>query len=90
MMGNQAQHLMARIYELPDDPQDMISFGGGDDLSGVSFTNLSLSHKSSSNESRVISSLTSLDYANTGDTDLNTLLNLDSSINIYSSNQFQA
>lgn len=74
------------IYELPDDPQDMISFGGGDDLSGVSFTNLSLSHKSSSNESRVISSLTSLDYANTGDTDLNTLLNLDSSINIYSSN----
>ena len=67
------------IYELPDDPQDMISFGGGDDLSGVSFTNLSLSHKSSSNESRVISSLTALDYANTGDTDLNTLLNLDSS-----------
>ena len=24
------------IYELPDDPQDMISFGGGDDLSGKS------------------------------------------------------
>ena len=78
------------IYELPDDPQDMISFGGGDDLSGVSFTNLSLSHKSSSNESRVISSLTALDYANTGDTDLNTLLNLDSSIDIYSSNPISA
>ena len=62
---------------------NMISFGGGDDLSGVSFTNLSLSHKSSSNESRVISSLTALDYANTGDTDLNTLLNLDSSIDIW-------
>ncbi len=74
------------VFELPDDPQDIISFDGGDDTSGTSFTNLSLSHKSSSNESRVISSLTSLDYVNNGDTDLNTLLNLDSSINIYSTN----
>ena len=74
------------VFELPDDPQDIISFDGGDDTSGVSFSNLSLSHKSSSNESRVISSLTSLDYVNNGDTDLNTLFNLDSSINIYSTN----
>ena len=74
------------IFELPNDPQDIISFGGSDNSSGVDLTNLSLSHKASSSTSRVVSALTSLDYANTGSTDINTLLNLDSSIDIYSDN----
>ena len=72
------------IFELPNDPQDIISFGGSDNASGVDLTNLSLSHKASSSTSRVVSALTSLDYANTGSTDINNLLNLDSSIDIYS------
>ena len=72
------------VFELPNDPQDIISFGGSDNASGVDLTNLSLSHKASSSSSRVVSPLTSLDYANTGSTDINTLLNLDSSIDIYS------
>ena len=72
------------VFELPNDPQDIISFGGSDNASGVDLTNLSLSHKASSSTSRVVSALTSLDYANTGSTDLSTLLNLDSSIDIYS------
>ena len=46
----------------------------------------SLSHKASSSTSRVVSALTSLDYANSGTSDINTLLNLDSSIDIYSDN----
>ena len=74
------------VFELPNDPQDIISFGGSDNSSGVDLTNLSLSHKASSSTSRVVSALTSLDYANTGSTDINTLLNLDSSIDIYSDN----
>ena len=74
------------IFELPNDPQDIISFGGSDNSSGVDLTNLSLSYKASSSTSRVVSALTSLDYANTGSTDINTLLNLDSSIDIYSDN----
>ena len=74
------------IFELPNDPQDIISFGGSDNSSGVDLTNLSLSHKASSSTSRVVSALTSLDYANTGSSDINTLLNLDSSIDIYSDN----
>ena len=74
------------VFELPNDPQDIISFGGSDNASGVDLTNLTLSHKASSSTSRVISALTSLDYANTGSTDINTLLNLESSINIYSEN----
>ena len=52
----------------------------------MNLTNLSLSHKASSSTSRVVSALTSLDYANTGSSDINTLLNLDSSIDIYSDN----
>ena len=72
------------VFELPNDPQDIISFGGSDNASGVDLTNLSLSHKASSSTSRVVSALTSLDYANTGSTDISTLLNLDSSIDIYS------
>ncbi len=72
------------VFELPNDPQDIISFGGSDNSSGVDLINLSLSHKTSSSTSRVVSALTSLDYANTGSIDLNTLLNLDSSIDIYS------
>ena len=72
------------VFELPNDPQDIISFGGSDNASGVDLTNLSLSHKASSSASRVVSALTSLDYANTGSTDISTLLNLDSSIDIYS------
>ena len=74
------------VFELPNDPQDIISFGGSDDVSGVDLTNLSLSHKASSSTSRVVSALTSLDYANSGSSDINTLLNLDSSIDIYSDN----
>ena len=74
------------VFELPNDPQDIISFGGSDNASGVNLTNLTLSHKASSSTSRVISALTSLDYANTGSTDINTLLNLESSIDIYSEN----
>ena len=74
------------IFELPNDPQDIISFGGSDNSSWVDLTNLSLSYKASSSTSRVVSALTSLDYANTGSTDINTLLNLDSSIDIYSDN----
>jgi subtilisin family serine protease len=74
------------VFELPNDPQDIISFGGSDNLSGVELTNLSLSYKASSSSSRVVSALTSLDYANTGSTDINTLLDLDSSIDIYSDN----
>ena len=74
------------VFELPNDPQDIISFGGSDNVSGVNLTNLTLSHKASSSTSRVISALTSLDYANTGSTDINTLLNLESSIDIYSEN----
>ena len=74
------------VFELPNDPQDIISFGGSDNASGVNLTNLTLSYKASSSTSRVISALTSLDYANTGSTDINTLLNLESSIDIYSEN----
>ncbi len=74
------------VFELPNDPQDIISFGGSDNASGVDLTNLTLSHKASSSTSRVVSALTSLDYANTGSSDINTLLNLDSSIDIYSDN----
>ena len=74
------------VFELPNDPQDIISFGGSDNASGVDLTNLSLSHKSSSSTSRVVSALTSLDYANSGSSDINTLLNLGSSIDIYSDN----
>ncbi len=74
------------VFELPNDPQDIISFGGSDNASGVELTNLSLSHKASSSASRVVSALTSLDYANSGSSDINTLLNLDSSIDIYSDN----
>ncbi len=74
------------IFELPNDPQDVISFGGSDNDSGVDLTNLTLSHKSSSSTSRVVSALTSLDYANTGSFDINTLLNLDPSIDIFSEN----
>ena len=74
------------IFELPNDPQDIISLGGSDNASGVNLENLTLSHKASSNNSRVVSALTSLDYANTGSEDLNTLLNLESSIDIYSEN----
>ena len=47
-------------FELPNDPQDIISFGGSDNASGVDFRNLSLSHKASSSTSRVVSALTSL------------------------------
>ena len=72
------------VFELPNDPQDVISTGGSDNLSGLNLTNLSLSHKASSSTSRVVSALTSLDYANTGSTDINSLLNLGSSIDIYS------
>ena len=74
------------VFELPNDPQDIISFGGSDNASGVDLTNLSLSHKASSDTFRVVSALTSLDYANSGSSDINTLLNLDSSIDIYSDN----
>ena len=74
------------VFELPNDPQDIISFGGSDNSSGVDLANLSLSYKASSSTSRVVSALTSLDYANTGTTDINTLLSLDSSIDIYSDN----
>ena len=74
------------VFELPNDPQDIISFGGSDNASGVDLTNLSLSHKASSSTSRVVSALTSLDYANSGSSDINTLLNLGSSIDIYSDN----
>jgi len=74
------------LFELPNDPQDIISFGGSDNASGVDLTNLSLSHKASSSSSRVVSAITSLDYENSGSSDINTLLNLDSSINIYSDN----
>ncbi len=74
------------VFELPNDPQDIISFGGSDNASGVGLTNLSLSHKASTSTSRVVSALTSLDYANSGSSDINTLLNLDSSIDIYSDN----
>jgi hypothetical protein len=74
------------VFELPNDSQDIISFGGSDNASGVNLSNLTLSHKASSSASRVISALTSLDYANTGSTDINTLLNLESSIDIYSDN----
>ena len=74
------------IFELPDDPQDIISIGGSDSASGNSFENLSLSHKSSTSASRVISALTSLNYANSGSTDINNLLNLDSTIDIHSTN----
>mgnify|MGYP001174667484 FL=1 len=74
------------VFELPNDPQDIISFGGSDNASGVDLTNLSLSHKASTSTSRVVSALTSLDYANSGSSDINTLLNLDSSIDIYSDN----
>jgi len=72
------------VFELPNDPQDIISFGGSDSTSGVNLSNLTLSHKASSSTSRVVSPLTSLDYANTGSSDINTLLNLESSIDIYS------
>ena len=74
------------VFELPNDPQDIVSFGGSDNASGVDLTNLSLSHKASSSTSRVVSALTSLDYANSGSSDINTLLNLESSIDIYSDN----
>ena len=74
------------VFELPNDPQDIISFGGSDNASGVDLTNLTLSYKASSSASRIVSALTSLDYANTGSNDINTLLNLESSIDIYSEN----
>ena len=70
------------IFELPDDPQDIISIGGSDSKSGNIFEHLSLSHKSSTSASRVVSALTSLNYANSGSTDINNLLNIDSSIDI--------
>ena len=72
------------VFELPNDPQDIISFGGSDNASGLNLSNLTLSHNASSSTSRVVSPLTSLDYANTGSSDINTLLNLESSIDIYS------
>ena len=74
------------IFELPDDPQDLVSFSGSDDLSGTLFSNISLSSKPSSNSPKVISSLTSIDYANSGSNDLNTLLSIDQEIDIYSVN----
>lgn len=74
------------VFELPDDPQDLVSFSGSDDLSGTLFSNISLSSKPSSNSPKVISSLTSIDYANSGSNDLNTLLSIDQEIDIYSVN----
>ena len=74
------------VFELPNDPQDIIAFEGFDGASGDALINLTLSHKTSSSTTRVVSALTSLDYANTGGSDINTLLNLDSSIDIYSDN----
>ena len=73
------------IFELPDDPQDIISIGGSDSKSGNILEHLSLSHKSSTSASRVVSALTSLNYANSGSTDINNLLNIDSSIDFTSS-----
>ncbi len=73
-------------FQLPNDTQDIISFDGNDSESGKSLLNLTLSHKASSTSPRVVSALTSLDYANTAGTDINVLLNLSADIDIYTEN----
>ena len=71
------------IFELPDDPQDIISLGGIDPNTSLNFENLSLSHKASSNSPRTVSALTTLDYLNTGALSINSMLSIDDSIDIY-------
>ena len=70
-------------FELPDDSQDIISFGGSDSLTGTEFTNATLSAKSYSSEinQKVVSPITSFDFENTSSTSTNELLNLDENIN---------
>ena len=75
-------------FELPDDSQDIISFGGADTSSGTDFINLTLSAKSYTSEinQKVVSPITSFDFENTSATSTNDLLNLDENINFLTEN----
>ena len=71
------------VFELPDDSQDITAFGGIDSSSGQDLSYLSLSHKASTTEPiRIVSSITSFDYENTGTVSTNDLLSIDNSIDI--------
>ena len=71
------------VFELPNDSQDIIAFGGIDSSSGQDLSYLTLSHKASTTEPvRIVSSITSFDYENTGTVSTNDLLSIDNSIDI--------
>lgn len=71
------------VFILPNDSQDIIAFGGIDSSSGQDLSYLTLSHKASTTEpTRIVSSITSFDYENTGTVSTNDLLSIDNSIDI--------
>ena len=75
-------------FILPDDNEDIISFGGTDTVSGIDFSSVTLSSKaySSSINQKVVSSITSFDYENTGTISSSDLLSLSNDIDIYIEN----
>ena len=72
-------------FILPDDNEDIVSFGGTDTVSGIDFSSVTLSSKaySSSINQKVVTSITSFDYENTGTISSKDLLNLNNDIDIY-------
>ena len=79
-------------FILPDDNEDIVSFGGTDTVSGIDFSSVTLSSKaySSSINQKVVTSITSFDYENTGTISSKDLLNLNNDIDIYIENPIVA
>ena len=69
------------VFELPNDSQDIIAFGGIDSSSGQDLS-YDLSHKASTTEPVRIIFYCSFDYENTGTVSTNDLLSIDNSIDI--------
>ena len=74
-------------FILPDDSVDILSVGGLDNLTNKNLGNLTFAHPASEMPPRILSAITSLDYAHTesvnGSSDINRLLDLDDFIDIY-------
>ena len=74
-------------FVLPDDSVDILSVGGLDNLTNKNLDNLTFAHPASEISPRILSAITSLDYAHTesvnGSSDINRLLDLDVFIDTY-------